>query len=82
MVPSELIAEINESEHQCNQYTEDGEVGVTSTPITQTYSNNEGIYIEAPAQVIHRSTEGTLDVKGKSNSKLLIRNNNLKEDGM
>ena len=55
---------------------------MTSTPITQTYSNNGGVYIEAPAQVIHRSTEGSLDVRGKSNSKLLIRNNNLKEDGM
>ena len=55
---------------------------MTSTPITQTYSNNGGVYIEASAQVIHRSTEGSLDVGGKSNSKLLIRNNNLKEDGM
>ena len=55
---------------------------MTSTPITQTYSHNGGIYIEAPAQVIRRSTQGSLDVRGKSNSKLLIRNNNLKEDGM
>ena len=37
------------------------------------------IYIEATAQVMHRSTEGSLDVTGKSRSKHLIRNHNLKE---
>ena len=37
------------------------------------------IYLELPAQVIHRSTEGSLDVRGISRSKHLIRNHNLKE---
>ena len=35
MVPWELIAEINQSEHQCNQYTEDGEVGVKVWQVRQ-----------------------------------------------
>ena len=36
------------------------------------------ISLEAPAPVIHRSTEGSLDVRGKSRSKHLIRNHNFK----
>ena len=55
---------------------------MTSAPITQTYSHNGGIYIEAPAQVIRRSIQGSLDVRRESRSKHLIRNNNLKEDGI
>ena len=38
--------------------------------------------MEAPAQVIRRSIEGSLDIRRESTSKHLIRNNNLKEDGM
>ena len=47
--------------------------------VLQTYSNNGGIYIEATAQVMHRSTEGSLDVRGKSRRKHLKGNYNLKE---
>ncbi|KAK2558050.1 hypothetical protein P5673_019619 [Acropora cervicornis] len=36
------------------------------------------ISLEAPAPVIHRSTEGSLDVRGKSRSQHLIRNHNFK----
>ena len=55
---------------------------MTSTPITETYSHNGGIYIEAPAQVFRISIQGSLDVRREPRSKDLIRNNNLKEDGM